>query len=67
MGDEDRRRQKKMSTNQPFEYKKIKEDVGLIKIYSFAVGDANGYHVFLRNTFKKIAKDSITSLIIDAN
>lgn len=65
MGAADRRRQKKMSTNQPFEYKKIKKDVGLIKIYSFAVGEANGYHVFLRNTFKKIAKDSITSLIID--
>jgi len=65
LSDADKQREKRMQSNQPFEYQKLKGNIGLIKIYSFAVGEKNGYHVFLRNTFKKIAKDSITSLIID--
>lgn len=65
LGAADKRQEKKMATSQPFEYKKLKGNIGLIKIYSFAIGERNGYHVFLRNTFKKIAKDSINSLIID--
>lgn len=61
----DKRRAKKLATNQPFEYNKIGTDVGLIQIYSFALSGASGYEVFLRNTFKKIQKDGVTSLIID--
>ena len=65
LSDADKQRDKKMQTRQPFEYQKLKDNIGLIKIYTFAIGERNGYHVFLRNTFKKIAKDSITSIIID--
>lgn len=65
LSEADKHRQKKMLSRQPFEYEQLKGNIGLIKIYTFAIGERNGYDVFLRNTFKKIAKDSITSLIID--
>lgn len=65
LSDADKRRDKKMHSKQPFEYQELKGKIGLMKIYTFAIGEQNGFHVFLRNTFKKIAKDSITSLIID--
>lgn len=56
---------KRIKMNKPYAYKKLKEGVGIIYIYSFAVGEYNKYRIFLRDTFRKIASDKIESLIID--
>jgi len=56
---------KRVKMNKPYDYEKLKEGVGIIHIYSFAVGEYDKYKLFLRNTFRKIAADKIESLIID--
>jgi len=58
-------RKKRIINNRPYEYEKINEEVGLIKIYSFSISNTASYNEFLRKMFKRIENDKITSLIID--
>lgn len=58
-------REKKIARGEPYDYKKIEDGVGMISVFSFSVPDLDDYHLFLGETFKSIAKDSIHSLIID--
>ena len=58
-------RRKKIAISKPYEFKKIKEGIGLLKIYSFAFASDVTYKGYLRTMFGEIKKDSITSLIID--
>ncbi len=48
-----------------YEYIKIREDVGLLKIHSFGIGKLSEYDAFLRKMFRRIRKDKVRSLIID--
>ena len=50
---------------EPYEYEKIKDGIGILKIHSFAISDQFKFEGFLRRTFKKINKDEIHSLILD--
>lgn len=58
-------REKLISLGKPYEYKKVKDGIGMINIFSFSADNLNDYNIFLMNTFKKIKQDSIHSLIID--
>jgi len=58
-------RDKKIALGKPYEYKKLKDGIGVLELYGFYAEDVEGYEVFLYETFKEIRKDSITSLIID--
>ncbi len=58
-------REVKLSTSEPYNYEKIAEGIGLISIFAFRVPDYNSYQVFLAQTFSKIRRDEIHSLIID--
>lgn len=58
-------REKKIARGEPYSYEKIAPNVGLLHIYAFVVADPKAYDIFLLNTFKKIKRDSIHSLIID--
>ena len=55
----------KMAKNEPYAYEKIKDGIGVLTIYSFSTSDLATYQIFLRKSFRQIAKDSIHSLIID--
>lgn len=55
----------KTNIHEPYEYKKLKEGVALLKIHSFAIPDHKKYEIFLNDMFRKINKEGITSLIID--
>ena len=59
------KRKKRLLNNTPYEYEKLSDDIGLFKIYSFAISDRKKYEEFLRKKFKKIKADHIKSLIID--
>lgn len=56
---------KKIANNTPYEFKKLKGDIGYLKIYSFAISDGQKYSEFLRKMFSKIEKENIGYLIID--
>ncbi len=58
-------REIKISKGEPYDYEKISEGVGVLKIYAFQTSDMGDYRRFLTRTFKKINKDSIHSLVID--
>jgi len=58
-------REKKISEGRPYEYKKLQEGIGHIKIYSFSVSNIELFDGFLMKTFKSIKNDSIHFLIID--
>lgn len=58
-------RDKRIAQGRPYEYKKIKDDIGMLSIYSFAAPDFESYKTFLRDAFKKIANDNINYLILD--
>jgi len=59
--DEEMIKQKKIMISKPYDYKKIAEGIGLLKIYSFSFSSDNKYRDYLRTIFK----EKITSLIID--
>jgi len=65
--DEREDKEKKIARGEPYDYRKIQDGIAMISVYSFAipVDRLNDYDVFLQKTFKKIAQDSIHSLIID--
>ncbi|KAA3637390.1 MAG: hypothetical protein DWQ02_06850 [Bacteroidetes bacterium] len=56
---------KKTNIHEPYEYKKVKEGVALLKIHSFAIRDHKKFEFFLNDMFRKINKEGIKSLIID--
>ncbi len=62
---EEELRRKRIAIGQPYQYTKIRDDVGLLKIYSFAIYNQNKYDGFLRKMFRQIRKDGVQSLIID--
>ncbi len=58
-------REAKISKGEPYQYIKMENGVGLIKVFAFLAKDLENYERFLRKTFKSIQSDSIHSLIID--
>ncbi|MBT8218900.1 MAG: hypothetical protein KJP00_03705 [Bacteroidia bacterium] len=58
-------KEKQIARGEPYDYKKVKDGIGLIHIYGFFTPDITAYNIFLNKTFKQIKKDSIHSLIID--
>ena len=64
-GEEEVIKQKKIAISKPYDFKKIKEGVGLLKIYSFSFASGSVYSDYLRTMFGEIKKENITSLIID--
>lgn len=58
-------REKRIAKGEPYDYEKISDGVGVIKIFSFGVSNLKDFDLFLYKTFKKIKADEIHSLVID--
>jgi len=58
-------RDKKIAIGKPFDFNILKSGIAKINIFSFSVPDFEKYSFFLGETFKKIKKNNIHSLIID--
>jgi len=57
-------REKKIALGKPYDFKILKPGIAKIDIFSFSV-NINKYNYFLNETFKKIKKNKVHSLIID--
>lgn len=62
---EELRRLKKIRDGEPYEYKKLDDQIGLLSIYSFWTPKGEEHKTFLKETFRKINRDSVQSLILD--
>ena len=58
-------KRKRIATFKPWDYKKLSANVGYLNIFSFSIPDEDKYKFFLKQIFKDIKNDEITSLIID--
>lgn len=58
-------KRKRIATNKPWDYEKLSDDVGHLKIYSFSIADEAKFDFALNQIFGKIKDDKIQSLIID--
>ena len=58
-------REKKIARGKPYDFNIIKPGIAKIDIFSFGVRTIDKYNIFLSDTFKKIKKNEVHSLIID--
>lgn len=63
--EEEEAKEKLIAQGKPYEYRQVREDVGLLKMHSFSFGYWNKYENFLDKTFRQMKKEQIGSLIID--
>jgi len=58
-------REKKIARGEPYDFKILKPGIAKIDIFSFGTTNIDKYNYFLNETFKKIKKNKVHSLIID--
>ncbi len=58
-------REELIAKGKPYDFEIVKPGIAMINIFSFSVPDIERYNFFLNETFKKIKKNEVHSLIID--